>query len=276
MAALAGSAEGGSGVTPSLLAVLLPPRPTEGSRALAERFARELGAIVLERRGRTVSDVLREGYKGVITVGAARPAYHTEPGRVPFFYHPGLAKNRIGSLLRGEPDTFARAAGLEPGLAVLDATLGKAVDATVAAHVVGSTGRVVGVEGHPVVAALVRQGLEAASVPGKALAAAMDRVEVHAGDHLSFMRSLDARSFDVVYFDPFFDEQVRGSADMAGLRDVGWHGGVSLEALAEACRVARARVVHKVRTDRASPETVAEWPLVRGKRRIGYRVLELR
>jgi hypothetical protein len=59
---------------------------------------------------------------------------------------------------------------------------------------------------------------------------------------------------------------------MGPLRAVGVHGDVSAEALAEARRVARLRVVHKVRVDRPENPALESWELVRGKRRIGYRV----
>jgi len=254
------------------LAVLLPPHPTPETQEVAERLARELACEIQPRRGRTVSGLLREGYEGVVVVSPDRVAYHRVPGAEPFFYHPGLAKNRIGCLRRGEPDTLVRAAELGPGMTFLDATLGKATDATVAAHVVGDEGHVDGIEWHPVVAAVVREGLRRTAVEGRALALAMARVNVTTGDHEALLSALPDGAYDVVYFDPFFAEQVEGSADMTPLRQVGQHAPVTAVATQQAQRVARSRVVHKVRVDRAQPVYLEGWELVRGKRRIGYRV----
>jgi hypothetical protein len=259
-------------VIPGRLVVLLPPHATPETLEVAERLAGELRCTVEPRRGRTVSGVLREGYEGVLAVSPDRVTYHHTPGAEPFFYHPGLAKNRIRSLLRGEPDTLVRAAELKPGMTFLDATLGKATDATVAAHVVGDEGRVDGIEWHPVVAAVVREGLKRTRVEGRALALAMARVHVMTGDHAALLRALPDRSYDVVYFDPFFPEQVAGSCDISALRQVGLREPVAAEAVDQARRIARLRVVHKVRTDRPEPAHLAGWELVRGKRRIGYRV----
>ncbi len=256
------------------LVILLPPRPTEPCVATAHRLALELSAPVQLRRGRTVSQVFREGAQGVVTVSAERVSYVDAPGAEPFIFHPGLAKNRIGTILRGEPDTLVRAAGLVEGDRFLDTTLGKATDALVAAHVVGDKGRVVGIEVNPVMAALVRLGLETFRPPGKALQAAMGRIEVRHADHVEALRDMADGSFEVVYFDPFFSEQVRGAVDMSVLRRIGSHAEVSEEALAEAKRVAARRVLHKVRVDRDPPPAIADWQLVRGKRRIGYRVWE--
>ncbi len=261
-------------MTPGRMAVLLPRGATPELRAVADRLCEEFGCQLVHRRGRTVSGVLREGWESLISVGHDHVSYYYAPGVPPFFYHPGLAKNRIGSLRRGEPETLVRAAGLRPGMSFFDCTLGKATDATVAAFAVGSEGRVVGAEAHPVVAALVRIGLRSMSVEGEDLADAMARVEVRSGHHLDRLRELGDGEFDVVYFDPFFDDAVTGSSDMDSLRGVGDHSPVSAEAITEAQRVARMRVVHKVRTDRPEPASLAGWTLVRGKRRIGYRVWE--
>ncbi len=259
-------------MTPDGPVVVLPTRPTPEALQTARRLAVEISCPLQSRRGRTIAALFREGYGPVIGVSGAEASLHFRPGEPPFRFHPGLAKNRVGGLLRGEPDTLVRAAGLTEGSTFLDATLGKATDAIVAAHAVGGAGRVLGVEAHPIVAALVRLGLESLSWPGWALTAAMRRVEVRQGHHTEVLRAEAEASWDVVYFDPFFDEQVPGSADMTPLRSVGQHGPVTEEALAEAQRVARLRVVHKVRVDHRTPQAIDGWELVRGKRRIGYRV----
>ncbi len=224
------------------------------------------------RGRRTVRGTLAEGYDGVVSLTREGPRYHTAAMAHPFFHHPGLARNRVLGLRKGEPDTLVRAAGLEPGMLVLDATLGKAVDATVAAWAIGPSGRVVGIESHPVMAALVRLGLRGPATAWPELEDAMGRIEVRTGDHQEILEGLPDRSFDVVCFDPLFPDPVVGSQDMDALRELGREGPVATEALAEACRVARSRVVHKVRADRPVPEALAEWPLVRGKRVVGYRV----
>lgn len=259
-------------MTPERPVVVLCPKPDCETVSAARWLAAELSCPLQPRKGRTIAAVFREGYDVVLGVSKAQASFYTSPVSPPFQFHPGLAKNRIGSLLRGEPETLVRAAGIQEGSSFFDATLGKATDALVVAHAVGDAGRVAGVEAHPIVAAVVALGLRRAVVPGRAVTAAMRRVQARHGDHLQALMAEGDDSWDVVYFDPFFEEQVRGSVDMTPLRLVGRHEPVAAEALAEAQRVARRRVVHKVRVDRGPPPGIADWELVQGKRRTGYRV----
>jgi hypothetical protein len=116
-----------------------------------------------------------------------------------------LRAKRVGRLLGAasraggtERDPFFEAAGILPGDAVLDCTLGLGADALVAAVAAGPGGRVVGIEGSAALAAWVGEGLARSTLPGA------DRIEVQAGDHAERLRALPARSFDVVCFDPMF------------------------------------------------------------------------
>lgn len=259
-------------MTPERPVVVLCPKPDDETVSAARFLATEIGCPIQPRRGRTIAGVFREGHDAVIGVSKTHASFFISSHEPPFLFHPGLAKNRIGSLLRGEPETLTRAAGLVEGSTFFDATLGRATDALVVAHAVGDSGRVVGVEANPIVAAVVRLGLRRSVVPGKAVTAAMRRVEARQGDHRDALAAEASDSWDVVYFDPFFEKQVRGSVDMTPLRLVGCHDGVSVGALEEAQRVARRCVVHKVRVDHDPPPAVQDWNLVRGKRRTGYLV----
>ena len=156
-----------------------------------------------------------------------------------------LRMRRTLARLEGRPvsptdrDPFLEAAGIRPGDAVLDATLGLGADALVAAAACGPGGRVVALERSPVLAAWVAEGLRRLGVePAR-------RIEVRAGEHLAALSALPARSFDVVAFDPMFRharaqpggfELVRALADARPL---------AAEAVAEARRVARRWVVVK-------------------------------
>jgi 16S rRNA (guanine1516-N2)-methyltransferase len=136
-------------------------------------------------------------------------------------------------------DPFLEAAGIRPGDAVLDATLGLGADALVAAAACGPDGRVVALEGSPVLAAWVAEGLRRLDAePAR-------RVEVRAGEHLAALAALPSRSFDVVAFDPMFRharaqpggfDLVRALADPRPLEPM---------AVVEARRVARRWVVVK-------------------------------
>ncbi|MBQ1913638.1 MAG: protein-L-IsoD(D-D) O-methyltransferase, partial [Selenomonadaceae bacterium] len=60
-----------------------------------------------------------------------------------------------------------------------------------------------------------------------------------------FLREQPDKSFDVVYFDPMFRHPLMESENLNPLRAVADHRPVSLEAISEAKRVARHRVVLK-------------------------------
>ena len=156
-----------------------------------------------------------------------------------------LRMRRTLARLEGRPvsptdrDPFLEAAGIRPGDAVLDATLGLGADALVAAAACGPGGRVGALERSPVLAAWVAEGLRRLDVePAR-------RIEVRAEEHLAALTALTSRSFDLVVFDPMFRharpqpggfELVRALADPRPL---------GAEAVAQGRRVARRWVIVK-------------------------------
>lgn len=254
------------------IAVLPPRRPLPEAEEWARVFVEELGATIVPRGRNSVRDLLTGGWEGAISLTPDGPRYHALDLERPCFHHAGLARTRVACLARGGADTLVRAGGLERGMSVLDCTLGKGVDATVASWVVGPEGRVVGVEASPILAAIARVGLARKGTEWPELEEAMARIEVVHADHRDHLASCSEESFDVVLFDPLFAEGVAGSTDMDALRALGVPGGIAEESLAEARRVARRRVLHKVRADRRCPEVLREWADVHGNAVVGYRV----
>lgn len=162
------------------------------------------------------------------------------------FYHPNMAFLRLGNLLRDGRDLLIAAAELQPGESVLDATLGFASEAILCAHVLGESGEVHGIEAVPELGIVVREGLKTVVTEQRLLNEAMRRVRVvHLGDHLDFLRACPAARYDVVCFDPFFGELMPGSTPLGPLRAFGHHAPLLREAITEARRVARRRVLVK-------------------------------
>ena len=64
-------------------------------------------------------------------------------------------------------------------------------------------------------------------------------------DYLDYLRQQKDNSYDVVYFDPMFRKPLTASNGISPLRSVANHAPLSEEAVAEALRVARQRVVMK-------------------------------
>ena len=211
--------------------------------ALGRAMAEKLGAPFAER-GNTSLDALREQY-GVPFVMVAKEKLVVDTPDGELYFHPGMAHLRLKNLRRGESDHLLDALGMEEGMRVLDCTLGMGADAIVESFGAGETGEVVALEKNPVVAALIAHGLKTAEGEHPTTVAAMRRVHVVCADYLDFLRAQPDASFDAVYFDPMFRHPFTESAGIHPLRLLADPRPVSAEAIQEARRVARRRVVLK-------------------------------
>ena len=73
----------------------------------------------------------------------------------------------------------------------------------------------------------------------------MDNITVINQDYLSFLKEQEDNSFDVIYFDPMFRHALIDSKSLNPLRQLADMRAVSHEALNEAKRVAKYRIVFK-------------------------------
>jgi 16S rRNA (guanine1516-N2)-methyltransferase len=168
----------------------------------------------------------------------------------------GLAHLRIGRLQHQlqQPDQMVQVSGLKEGDSVIDCTLGLGADALVCAHVVGSTGRVIGVEASHALFLLVQTGLERLRGEGSELRTttprrsaqqpSVDLTVVHSTAH-EFLRTQSDKSADLVFFDPMFSTPKKSSAAFEVLRRYAIHQPLDEATLHEARRVARRQVVIK-------------------------------
>jgi len=234
------------------LIVTTSPNPPQLLLSLGQSLAAEIGGVFLARQGRSLNEITEmTAATAVVTVTRQGVTVWSEHGQ--FSFHPGMAKLRILACRQGKSDKMGRAMALQPGDSVLDCTLGLGSDAVVASYLAGPTGAVCGLESETVIAAVVRRGLGAYSFPElPELEAAMRRITVVNTDHLTYLSALPAGSFDIVYFDPMFREPVRKSPGMNSLRWLTNDRAITREAVEQAVRVARRRVVMKERT--GSPE----------------------
>ena len=128
---------------------------------------------------------------------------------------------------------------------ILDCTLVLGSDAIVESFVVGESGKVVALEKNPVLAEIVRHGMKNFSDDNEKVLNAMRRVEIITADYLEFLKSAKTNSFDAVYFDPMFRRPINKSSGINPIRPVADKNPVSIEAIQEACRVAKFRVILK-------------------------------
>lgn len=161
------------------------------------------------------------------------------------FFHPNMAQVRIKRLRYGGNDNMLDAMRIEKGMRVLDCTLGFASDAIVSSYGVGESGKVIGLEVNPLISLVVKEGLKTYLPTNYDLKSAMTNIEVINQDYLSYLKEQEDNSFDIIYFDPMFRHALLDSKNLSPLRQLADKEPVSLEAIAEAKRVARYRVVFK-------------------------------
>jgi 16S rRNA (guanine1516-N2)-methyltransferase len=161
------------------------------------------------------------------------------------FFHPSTALFRLKRLLKGESEAFIEAIALQQGGSFLDCTLGLGTDSIVASHLVGAEGQVIGVEANRSLAILVKEGLLTRSEDLEEINAAMRRVKVEHSEHLTYLKVLPTASIDTVYFDPMFHKPIEQSPGIKPLRALALMSPISAEAVEEAYRVARCRIVMK-------------------------------
>jgi protein-L-isoaspartate O-methyltransferase len=210
-----------------------------GDPAEARELAGRFGLRAEARAGRALSGVLAAANGASVLVLAARRADLHERGRA-FRASAGMAFLRVLRARRGEIDPLIAHAALRPGDQVLDATLGLAGDALVAASVTGAT--VVGLEKDGILAAFTQAALRRLSgharEPGR-------RVQVILADHRSWLLDQADRSFDVVLLDPMFRRPGDAGPLFELLRAHGEHAPLDPATLREARRVARRGVLVK-------------------------------
>ncbi|PLT34947.1 class I SAM-dependent methyltransferase [Bacillus sp. V5-8f] len=220
-------------------------RTDQESIAKARHTASELKVPYIPRHKRSVAQ-LQKMYTGdCLVVGKDRLDLYKEMHKEPFFFHPNVAMLRIKRLLKGEEDPYVCAAGLHSGSTVLDCTLGLGSDAIVASIVTGEGGKVRGIEENPLLAYVVKRGFETYLSGIPLIDQALRRIEVLAGDSLDLLKSCDDKSFDVVYFDPMFEESIIESNGIRPLTNFAYTNELTEELFGHAKRVARKRVVMK-------------------------------
>ncbi|GAB7388363.1 class I SAM-dependent methyltransferase [Bacillaceae bacterium] len=237
--------------------------PDEAVVCRAKRLAAELRARYVARRKFSLNKIFRQtGADRAVVVSKEGAKLYSRGDDMPFFFHPGTAVVRIKRLKNGDNDSMIEACGLTSGDRFLDCTLGLGADSIVASYVVGTAGKVVGLESERVLAVLVADGLKRWSSDHAEMEEAMRRIEVIHEDHLRYLKHCPDNSFDVVYFDPMFRKPVAGSSGIAPLRRFANRAPLSEEAVREACRVASRCVVLK------EANTSGEFA------RLGFNVLE--
>ena len=268
-----------TGVMPIPLAVTTSVKPAPTIEAQAHAYALDLQAPFVSRFGLSLPDVHAQADASrLLIAGADHLRLRDRATGTEYFFHPNLFQVRASNVLRGAPDHFLEATQLAPGDTLLDCTLGFASEASLAALVVGETGRVIGLESVPELALVTRVGVQNFTLHSEVLTTALRRVQVVTADANEYLPGCSDNLVDVVYLDPFFEHRLSGSeVSVSPLFLFGNPAPLRPETVAEARRVARRRVVIKHPRDEPLPEKVQAWvtiTLSSRKRRVVYSVME--
>lgn len=172
---------------------------------------------------------------------------HTSQGDL--FFHLNMAQLRILNLNRNQKDHMVEAMDLKPKMSVLDCTLGLGTDATVASYIVGENGKVVGLESATLIYLITKYGLANFNHDNIAINHSLRRIESFNLHYLDYLKAQGDNSFDIVYFDPMFRKPIQDSANFKPMRAIANMEQLPGEALVEALRVAKKRVVIKETKD---------------------------
>ena len=214
------------------------------AEALARATAERLGIPYVDRRNDGLA-AIKEKYGVDFVLVAKQGLLMLETPGGELFFHPNMAHLRLKNLRGGDPDRMVDAMELKHGMSVLDCTLGFGADAIVASYAVGPEGRVTGIESQSLIEAVVGRGLAHFNGDSPYILEAMRRVKTVCDDALHYLQGQADDSVDVIYFDPMFRHPFMDSTSLDPLRTVADKRALNPETVAEACRVARHRVVMK-------------------------------
>ncbi|MDF1510390.1 class I SAM-dependent methyltransferase [Robertmurraya sp. DFI.2.37] len=180
-----------------------------------------------------------------LVVGKERLELYPLGEEQPFFFHPNSSMFRIKRMQAGETDPFIEACQLKKGSKLLDCTLGLASDSIVASFAVGEEGNVVGIEGNLFIAYIVEKGLQSWEAVDPEINAALKRISVVNCLSLEHLKKLESCSYDCVYLDPMFEEQILESNGIKELTKFALYEDITQDLIYHAKRVAKERVVLK-------------------------------
>jgi hypothetical protein len=214
-------------------------KPHPGDEAAARAWATREGLTFAPRRHKESLETLLARHPVVLVHARNGLTLWTREGAL--HWSPGVAQLRLKRFEAGARDDFMlRYAELKEGDVVLDATLGQAQDALVAARAVGPSGRVTGVESSLSLYLLAREGLAGFDAGQGAC-----RVEVRRGSTGELLAGMATGSVDVVLWDPMFERPRKAQPGFEILRSRADPSPLTPELLAESRRVARRWVLVK-------------------------------
>ncbi|GAB3061722.1 class I SAM-dependent methyltransferase [Salinicoccus sesuvii] len=211
----------------------------------AKKIALSNECPYVERKKKSISMLKKTYRQDIIIVGRSHISVNPLDQEAPMTFHPNMAMIRIRRLIKNELDPFISATTLKPGMRLLDCTMGLASDSIVASLQVGSDGHVTALEADPLLHLMVSEGLKTYDTGIDEMNKAMQRITTANIDHYGYLSQLPNDAFDVVYFDPMFDESIEASDGIQNIHSQTHQTELSIGVIREAKRVAKRRIVLK-------------------------------
>ena len=202
----------------------------------AQDLAQLYGGVYQDRGKRTMKQIYRQA-EGTLVLNKNELIYYDAEGQK-LFFHPNTAWLRV---LNGR-DPLLEALACPAGASVLDATMGMASDSLVMQYF---GYQVTALESNPLVHLIVSDGLSRFVMEDSRFTQAMRDLVTFCQDHESYLAQVEDKSIDCVYFDPMFKVGIEESKNLDGIRLLANRQPLTEEALEQAKRVARHRVVVK-------------------------------
>jgi 16S rRNA G966 N2-methylase RsmD len=241
----------------------------------AKEIADEWGEKFYLRGRDSIHDLHIAFNEDVLVVGKERLELYVPNENQPIFFHPNSAMFRVKRLINGNHDPFVDACKLTEGMSFLDCTLGLGSDSIVAGYCVGKSGSVTSLEGNKTIAHLVQTGLKTWQSQLSVMDEAMKAIRVEFTPYQDYLKSCKKHSFDVIYFDPMFEESIQGSAGLVGVKKLALYDDITEETIQEAKRIAIKRIVLKDHRKSNRFEKLGFTPIRRKSANFHYGVIEL-
>ncbi|NLB51887.1 MAG: class I SAM-dependent methyltransferase [Syntrophomonadaceae bacterium] len=210
---------------------------------ILKEFIKETEIEYVPRNRKSIAVLSAENdAQGIIVWHDEGPVLHV--GEEKLFFHPSMAKNRLASYRKYQTeDLLIKACEIKNSDSFLDCTLGMGADAIVASYF--SDKPVLGLESSFPIAVIIKWGMKTYQTRIPWLTEPIKKIEVCHRNHYEFLKELKDDSLDIVYFDPMFRQPLMASKPINALRAIADPSPVTRESIAEACRVARKKVVMK-------------------------------
>lgn len=243
----------------------------EKAKSVAERY--ELNYI--DRNKRSIYALFERYQDDIYTVGAQKCELHLLSNGDTLTFHPNFSMVRAKRLEQGGKDPLIESSGVQNGMSVLDCTMGLASDSIMLSLAVGQSGHVVSLESDFLVYLRAAEGLKEYDACNEKFNLAMRQIHTVHTDYLTYLKRLSENSFDVVYFDPMFNETFESSNGISGIKQLANHNELTYESVKEALRIAKHKVVLK---DHFRSRTFDEFGferVIRKRSRFHYGIIEV-